>query len=80
MNFVIQERAIMQRIWFEPDQRFMNATRGSSVSVLRDAINAYADQTTLSFAQHFRIVTRDGAPVTRFVVRPGRVKETRRRY
>lgn len=82
MTFVIQKRAIANDIWFEPDKDslFKGQTRASSVSELRAVIELNADVTTLDWRQHFRIITTDGKPVARFVIRPGRVRETRTRY
>ena len=80
MSFVIQQRAIMHAIWHEPKPIWLPKTRSDSVQELRGLLATYADTTTFDWRQHFRIITADGRPVARFVIRPGRVKETRRRY
>lgn len=82
MSFVIQKRAISHDIWYEPDtySLFEGETRSQSVQKLRDALVNHADHTTFDWRQHFRIITADGKPVARFVIRPGRIRETRTRY
>lgn len=82
MSYVIQEKAILHDIWYEPDRRalFQGITRSDSVQALRDVLTRHADTTTFDWRQHYRIITADGKPVARFVIRPGRIKETRHRY
>lgn len=82
-GFQIQVRSIQWDIWVIPARPFSEVpqvVRSESVEVLRESIRKAADVRTLSFAQHVRIVTDDGAPVERWMIRSGNAKKLRRRY
>lgn len=73
-GFHIQVKDICSPIWFEDRSRFSQSprpTRGATVSELREVIQDAADNRTLSFTQHVRIVTDGGSPVERWKIRPG---------
>lgn len=83
MGFKIQQKSIMHDIWVTPTRQhdwYSLPVTADQVSVLNDSVLEYANQRTLDFATHIRIVTEDGAPVSRFKVWPGRVRQLRRRY
>lgn len=82
-GFQIQVQSIQWDIWVKPEDPFRQAPKlvsSTSVEELRDSIRQAADERTLSFAQHVRIVTDDGAPVERWKITPGVAKRLRRRY
>lgn len=82
MGFQIQVKSISNDIWVIPDRYDWKskAVRSQRSSDLVAAIHEAADERTLSFAQHVRIVTDDGDPVSRWKIWSGRVKQLRRRY
>ena len=82
-KFQLQVKAIGSPIWYTDTSTFSQSpakTEASTVSELREAIVQAADRRTLSFSQHVRIITDDGDPVERWVIRPGEAKKLSRRY
>lgn len=81
-KFILQTKAIGNGIWYEAEGILWEhtRTRGGSVEELRKEIRQRADERTLSFAEHVRIITYLGGPVERWKIRPGTAKKLRRRY
>ena len=82
-GFQIQVRSISNDIWVIPSDRYdfkKSTVQSERISTLRDTIQWVADHRTLGFAMHVRIVTDDGDPVERWIVRPGSMKKLKRRY
>lgn len=82
-DFTIQRRSISGGIWHTangfrfrgPDHR----AESGSIEELRAQLRRVADTETLSFWQHYRIITADGDPVERYKLKPGQLVRTRRR-
>lgn len=82
-DFTIQRRSISAGICHTANgYRFRgagNRAESGSIDELRAQLRRVADTETLSFWQHYRIITADGEPVERYKLKPGRLKRTRRR-
>lgn len=81
--FCIQVRSITRPLWYEPrhDHEWAGkAISATTVSALREAIAQVADQRTLSFRIHARIVTSRGEPVERWKIRPGKAWRAWRKF
>ena len=81
-GFTLQTRAIWNDIWYEPRDILWNTTktRSDSVEELRQEIRQRADNRTLGFTEHVRIITYEGDPVERWAIRPGEAKKLKRKY
>lgn len=81
-GFTLQTKAIMNNIWYEPQDILWETTktRSDSVEALRQEIRQRADKRTMGFTEHVRIITYNGDPVERWAIRPGAAKKLRRKY
>lgn len=82
MAYQIQEKSIQHEIWVIPDERYLvhGPVRSDRVSELTKTIEDTADHWPFTWPGHFRIVTNDGKPISRWKVWPGRTKRLVRRY